>query len=388
MSKFKKAIKKKALASALAKHPLRELDEQVKKDYVKGMVFIAVEDENFSDEEKEYIKSLMQNIGLEESLLDELEAFANEPGEDEIHEFMERIQAFDENIKINFLIEVIVIAFKDGEFDESEQEMFDDYLEMFELTQKKDIIMYMALALVDKDIDLALSLYIADKEFFNRYDYMFDMVDIDIEKELNNVFDWEWTTWTTGSYGSIRKNRLVSLFTENVQRVTICINSNIISKSLERRVGTNQYYVNNNKVLDDGFITNIALDKDLYSYSCDTNEPVIFANTSMSKFINFYISWLNNNIANDIARMEVHLSYSSSSASGDEKIGFNIDCAGQPVDGLYEMCFGSFSSKRERDTNFVNNVFYEKGNFGGSANDCTKNASPSEFTFRLMKVEE
>jgi hypothetical protein len=35
------------LESALAKHPLRELDEQVKKDYVKGLVFIATEDENF-----------------------------------------------------------------------------------------------------------------------------------------------------------------------------------------------------------------------------------------------------------------------------------------------------------------------------------------------------
>jgi len=69
VSRFKKAIKKKELEIALSKHPLKELDEQVKSDYVKGLVFIATEDENFDEDEKSYVTSLMKNIGVDEDKL-------------------------------------------------------------------------------------------------------------------------------------------------------------------------------------------------------------------------------------------------------------------------------------------------------------------------------
>jgi len=57
MSKFKKLIKKKEVEKALSQHPLKELPQEVKNDYIKGLVFIAVEDENFSEEEKLYTNS-------------------------------------------------------------------------------------------------------------------------------------------------------------------------------------------------------------------------------------------------------------------------------------------------------------------------------------------
>jgi len=58
MSRFKKALKKKELTQALAKHPLKELDSEIKNDYIKGLIFVAIADENFSEEEKSYITTL------------------------------------------------------------------------------------------------------------------------------------------------------------------------------------------------------------------------------------------------------------------------------------------------------------------------------------------
>ncbi len=189
MSRFKKVLTKKAVEGALSKHPLVNAEESIKKDYVKGLVFIAIEDGNFSEEEKTYILALMKNISLDESLLSEFESFASEPDEDELLAFMDRLKAFEEDLKVNFLIEVVCIAFKDGNFDEKEQSMFDDYLEFLEIQDKKDDIMYISLALVNKDIDLALSLYTVKKEFLKKYDYMFEILNINIEKELSSVYD-------------------------------------------------------------------------------------------------------------------------------------------------------------------------------------------------------
>ena len=402
MSRFKKVIKKKELESALAKHPLKDIDEQIKKDYVRGLVFIAVEDENFSDEEKEYVSSLIKNIGLEESFLEECVTFANDSDEDEILAFMDRLKALDEDMKLNFLIEVIVISFKDGEFDESEQEMFDDYLDMLELTDKKDDIMYMALALVNKDIDLALSMYTAKKEFFNKFDYMFDMLDIDIEKELQNVYSFKWTQWETEDYGEIRENRKVSLNAETVQRVCIFINYLILSKKAERIERTNKFLYEDEELLNDGYINNLELDNYLYQYSCEKDSLILLTKDifnidiikkidNTNHIISLYIDWLNNmKHLNNIVKMDLYLNYSNKTASLDDRIAFKIDCGGKPSKGIYELGFGyaGYDSMDEiDDQNYNKAVFYEGNNFGDDVNNDTKDANPENFTFRLMKVD-
>ena len=115
MSKFKKVLKEKAIESALAKHPLRELDQQLKEDCIKGLIFTTVEDKTFSKEEKNHITSLMKKLEIDEAKLEEFESFAQEPDADELVAFMDRIKAFDKDTKINFLIEAVIFAFDDSE---------------------------------------------------------------------------------------------------------------------------------------------------------------------------------------------------------------------------------------------------------------------------------
>jgi uncharacterized tellurite resistance protein B-like protein len=372
MSKFKKAIKKKELESALAKHPLRELSEDVKKDYVKGLVFVAIEDENFSSEEKEYIVSLMKNIGVDETFLDEFEAFAKEPGEDEIMEFMDRLKAFDEDIKVNFLIEVIVISFKDGEFDESEQEMFNDYIEMLELEDKKADIEYIAMALVNKDVDLALSLYTAKKEFFNKYDYMFDMLDIDIEKELKELYNWEWVEFRL-EHGTVENNNLVASKPINARQFCIFLNSSIMSGNLKQVINTTKFEYDNIEIISSLDKVNLDFANDLFEYE-ESNSDIVGIETESS---NFFCIFVNSVISTNTRGLKIIANNDSISLDESAK-GFLTD--------NYEFFTAYIGYKNQGnkiryiDVNSTDYSYFNREN-------CALE-SGTNYTFRVMKVEE
>jgi len=379
MSKFKKAIKKKELESALSKHPLRELDEAIKKDYVKGLVFVAIEDENFSEEEKSYITSLMQNIGVDEALLSEFEAFAKEPSEDEILAFMDRLKAFDEDLKINFLIEVIVISFKDGEFDESEQEMFNDYVEMLELEDAKDDIMYIALALVNKDIDLALALYTAKKEFFLKYDYMFDMLHIDIEKELQKVYNWEWVEFRL-ERGEVENNNLVASKPVTVQQFCIFLNSSLISGDLKQILNTTQFelefFDNKYIIIKDLDKVNIDFEDGFFSYTeGNTDEDIVGIETnSPSLFKNFINLKTNHNIA------ELKIIADSDTIILSES-------AKSLLTNNYEFFIAHIGYKSQGNKlRFINIDITDYSYHRGTEINALE--SGVNYTFRVMKVEE
>jgi uncharacterized tellurite resistance protein B-like protein len=372
MSKFKKAIKKKELESALAKHPLRELSEDVKKDYVKGLVFVAIEDENFSSEEKEYIVSLMKNIGVDETLLEEFEAFAKEPGEDEILEFMDKLKAFDEDIKVNFLIEVIVISFKDGEFDESEQEMFNDYIEMLELEDQKADIEYIAKALVDKDVDLALSLYTAKKEFFNKYDYMFDMLDIDIEKELKELYNWEWVEFRL-TKGQIENNNLVASKPVSTRQFCVFLNSSIISGNLKQVVNTTKFEYDNIEIISSLDKVNLDFSNNLFEYE-ESNIDIAGIETESS---NFFCNFVNLVISINIEGLKIIADVASISLDESSK-GFLTD--------NYEF-FTAHIGYVLIDAEEIRYIDVDRTRGYSDRQYCALE-SGTNYTFRVMKVEE
>lgn len=375
MSKFKKAIKQKELESALTKHPLRELDENVKKDYVKGLVFIAVEDENFSEDEKSYITSLMSNIGVDEALLSEFETFANEPDEDELLAFMDRIKAFDEDLKVNFLIEVVLLAFKDGDFDEAEKEMFNDYIEMLEFEDKKDDIIYIATALENKDIDLALAIYTAKKEFFEKYDYMFKIIYIDIEKELKDVYSWEWVEFRL-EIGEVKDNNLVASKPVSVQQFCIYLNSKLIGGELNHVVNTTQFEIENEVVIKDIEDTNLEFIDRLFKYDENEKDKEIIGADFVDNFCEFVNIKTNNSvdklniIAGAVGAMSFYLGIELSVSSkqllsnSQEKFIANIG------HGNRGQVWRYFMSNNKR--------YFEEGKLDNN----------TSYTFRIMQINE
>ena len=372
MSRFKKAIKKKELESALSKHPLRELDEQVKSDYVKGLVFIATEDENFDEDEKSYITSLMKNIGVDENKLSEYETFASDCKEDELLAFMDRLKAFDEDLKINFMIEVVVIAFKDGEFDEAEQGMFDDYLEMLELTEKEDDIMYLATALTNKDIDLALSFYTAKKEMFEKYDYMFDMLDIDVAKELKELYSWEWVEWRL-EQGNIEDDNLVASKPVTVRQCCVFLNSMVISKDIAQIPNTEKFEsVEGKKLMIENIANaNIDFEDGLFHYDEENKENDFLGATS--DFITIFTEWVNEKTESSTKGLRI-IANSYKIALGESAQGFLTD--------NYEQ-FIAYISWSDRGNNFC---FINTSDYNYS--EYNRLEVNTNYAFRLMKTEE
>ena len=366
MSKFKKVLKKKVVESALTKHPIRELDQNLREDYIKGLVFIAVEDETFSEEEKSYIIFLMKNLEMDESKLAEFESFAQEPDEDELVAFMDRIKAFNENTKINFLIEAVVLAFKDGNFDDSEKEMFNDYLEMFELEDKKDIILYMAQALADKNVDLALALYTADKEFFEKFDYLFDIVDIDIEKELKNLYSWEWVKFRL-EQGQVEDNNLVASKPVTVRQFCVFLNSGLISKNLKQFVNTTQFEYNDNAVIKNINNTNLSFDV-LFDYEEDKKDDDIIGVEDVDSFVEF----VNNKTQNSVKWLRI--------ISDGQFVQLDDSAKGLLTDNKEKFIAHSVIGNSIKFFN-LSEVDYR---FTGKCN--TK--SDTSYTFRLMKIEK
>ena len=378
MSKFKKVLKKKAVESALSNHPMKNLDNEVKEDYVKGLVFIAVEDETFSEEEKSYITSLIKNLEMDEGKLAEFESFAQEPDEDELIAFMDRIKAFDEDIKINFLIEAVVLAFKDGNFDESEKEMFNEYVEMLELEDKKEIILHMAKALANKDVDLALALYTADKEFFEKFDYLFDIVDIDIEKELKELYSWEWVEFRLKE-GSVEDDNLVASKPVTVRQFCVFLNSSLISGDLKQVVNTTQFEYDDKVVVKDIDRINLEFDE-LFSYNEDEKDSDIVGVESINSFVEF----VNSKTQNSIKWLTIKTNYT------DTKDLIELDTSAK---GLLTKTSERFlaNTHNGRVSKFFNinevDYDYSKGMFGIplNMNGLQENEN---YTFRLMKTNQ
>ena len=376
MSKFKKALKKKELWSALAKHPLRELDEAVKKDYVKGLVFIAIEDENFSEEEKAYITSLMSNIGVDEALLSEFESFANEPDEDELLVFMDRIKAFDEDLKVNFLIEVVLLAFKDGDFDDAEKEMFNDYVEMLELEEKKDDIMHIATALENKDIDLALAIYTAKKEFFMKYDYMFDMIHVDIEKELKEVYSWEWVEFRLES-GTVEDNNFVASKPTNIRQICIFLNSLIMNGNIFQIQNTNKFEYKPNKItiIEDINSTNINFQDTLFQYENNQADDFVGVNIDL---VHVFTNWINEHTDNVTKGLKI--------IAANDSIVLNESAKGFLTDN-YELFLAYIGYKEQGLKIRFIDVSQSDYSYFSSVEKCSLKSNVN-YAFRIMKIEE
>lgn len=140
MSRFKELMKKQEIDTILAKHPLIEESKEVQEAYLQGLVFLAIEDGNFDDSEKEYISKLSSIIGLDNMSIDKKEEFAHNATEEEFFSFISILKTFSYDIKYNFIIEVGVIAFSDGDFNAKEKELFSEYIEIFGLEDKENEI--------------------------------------------------------------------------------------------------------------------------------------------------------------------------------------------------------------------------------------------------------
>ena len=133
-------IKKvKVQTLSFEKHPARKLSDEDKIHYLNGLAIVANIDGNIDEREKEYLTILLNSFDLSDDLLESAIDFAKNPDEQTL---VDMIKSFsNKNIKYTFLIDAMIIANRDGIFDESEKALIDEYFDMFKITEdeKKDL---------------------------------------------------------------------------------------------------------------------------------------------------------------------------------------------------------------------------------------------------------
>ena len=301
MGRFTKLLKEGNNKTNLATHPLFNADESKKKDYFQSLVFVCVEDENFSDEEKEYLKVSLTAMGLDESLFDEFEKFTQNSDEDELLELVKRLKEFSEDEKLSFMVDVCVVAFKDGDFDESEMELFEEYLEMLEMKEHRQTILYLAQILNEKDIDGAISFYTGQKEIFEKFRYMFELLKIDVAKEMKSAYVYEWKNLSENLF----INNKVALHPVTIRQFSIFLNSMLIENKLFNVPDTDRFKTDDEIIIQELSDLNLEYDKNnlLFYYDKEDKHSPIIEISWLAQ--NLYIEWINTHSNSNIERFEL-----------------------------------------------------------------------------------
>jgi len=210
------------------KHPCRALDQEVMVHYLNGLALIANEDDSVCEKEREYLSILINSFGLSEDMLETFVQFAQNPDEKRILDMMQSFATKD--IKYNFMVDCMMIASADGEFDEKEEALIAQYVEMFKITQKEaDDLRYIYEMFYTQNGN-ALYRYFKRNEYMKveLFQYLLDYYKIDMAYELvedeKKILTFEFFK-PSFSPGSLKNATEIIIITNK--------NDNFISKAYE-----------------------------------------------------------------------------------------------------------------------------------------------------------
>ena len=166
------------------KHPCKDLELVQKLHYLNGLSLVAHEDGEISEKEREYLSILLTSFDLQKEQLEELVEFAQNPDEESILELM---QAFStKEIKYNFMIDAMMLASVDGNFDAKERAVIEQYFEMFKISKnEQDALNYLYTLFYTQDGG-GLFRYFTKHSYFKKelFEYLLDYYKIDFAYEL------------------------------------------------------------------------------------------------------------------------------------------------------------------------------------------------------------
>ena len=184
MSALSLLKKIKVQTLSFEKHPCRELDQEQMVHYLNGLALVTNEDETVCDKEKEYLSILINSFGLSEEMLETFVDFAENPDEKLLLDMMQSFMT--KEIKYNLIIDAMMIASIDGNFDEKEKALINEYFEMFKISKKEaEDLRYIYEMFYAQDGN-ALFRYFKRNEYMKveLFQYLLDYYKIDMAYEL------------------------------------------------------------------------------------------------------------------------------------------------------------------------------------------------------------
>ncbi len=121
-------------------HPLADESIELKIAYLDGLALMMNEDANIDKKELDFLKLMTRSFSLGEAACDDLVLFAKSPDDQRVKTSFEILQD-NPNIRLLFMIDVIMMAHKDSIVKKVEEELIGKYATMLniELELKQDL---------------------------------------------------------------------------------------------------------------------------------------------------------------------------------------------------------------------------------------------------------
>lgn len=118
-------------ADAFENHPMCEFSMEEQVLYLNGLALVMNADGHIDDSEKEYIRILIKSIGLDESSLEDMVAFAKAPDKDTVQAFFRAFRR--KPIAQLFLFDALMMTRRDGKVEEKEIAVVNKIAEQLEI---------------------------------------------------------------------------------------------------------------------------------------------------------------------------------------------------------------------------------------------------------------
>lgn len=368
-----KKIRDKYNLMNLQKHPVANEELEIKVHYLNGLALMMNVDEEIHETEKKYLSILINTFQLEDSMLEQFTTFAKEPEEDATNEFL-KIISNSEDTKINFMVDALIIADQDCNIHDNEKALLNYYFEMLSFSSEETRkVRDVAEIIKNKDKDEALSLFSADKEFYNKFAYLFEFFGIYVDTIIKNIFSFEWVNWEF-QYGAVEKNNRVCRNPVTNRQFVIFLNSLNRRNLLIRGNKDSQLLMRSNLIID---TENSAISEDEKKFVSSDNNNLNYVTGSTVHGSTEFVKWLN-------CFLDESQQTGILGLFGTSLIIMKSDCIGKTK---FEEIF------HNKDNSSY--YYFAPDNFGenASANDYTQSAkvnlreSSKNRTFRLMKLE-
>ena len=154
-------------------HPCIEMEESIQIHYINALTLVAISDNDISALEIEYIKLFIDSFGLSPDLLDTFIEFGKNPDKKIVLDMMQSIN--NKNIRYNLLVDCMMMAYIDGDYNDKEKTIIKQYYTMFKIDK-------------DEADDLESIFY----HFYHQNSYIYlDYIDIELFRYLFDYYDME-----------------------------------------------------------------------------------------------------------------------------------------------------------------------------------------------------
>lgn len=367
------------------KHPCKDLDIDSKIHYLNGLSLLTNIDENIDEKEQEYLTILITSFGLERSQLEEFLEFAKNPDEEMILQMMEAFMSKD--IKYNFLIDAMLIASVDKNYDENEKAVVEQYFEMLKISHKEQKDLKHIYKLFYTQDGNGLFRYFTRNNYIKkeRFEYLLDYFKIDfnyelIEDEKKTLEDIEFFKPTFSNTHFANKDRLgynaeeIAVKPINNAQFCIYLNYALLKKVIEKNGDDIFVFSEDKNIAFEPNNSEIKYKEDEKKFIISDNKHEQKATGMTYVLAKSFIKWLND---------KYNCNYTISTLDGSPLVdmsSFTISLKNEFYYNLYSNnntnLVGKFYDTRHLDNNHI-----FKGGFKSTF-------TSSNVSFRVMKLPQ